>query len=81
MRVEDTVGVLSDLVGSPITLAEESTNSDNPPPGGDGSHTWTFYRFATAKGYVTLRWLGESNGYYSEAVDFEKVNPPVVPTV
>lgn len=66
----DIVGDLNDLIGSNLTMAEEVVNRSNS---GDDSETWTFYKFATVKGYVTIRWFGSSNGYYSESVDFEEV--------
>jgi hypothetical protein len=71
--IEDICGDLNDLVGSPITEAEEVSGYTGPDTG-DESYTWTFYRFATAKGAVTVRWYGSSNGYYGEGVDVEVVN-------
>lgn len=75
VTVEDIEGDVQDLVGSPITQAEESTNREDTLGRIEypDSFTWTFYKLATAKGYVTIRWLGESNGYYSENVDFVEV--------
>lgn len=74
VRIEDICGELADLIGSPILQAEESTNEDSPPKDEYvESFTWTFYRITTMKGQVVIRWLGTSNGYYSESVDFEQV--------
>lgn len=69
VNIEDICGDLMDLVGSPLLVAAEV--SGEAPALGDGYHdsyTWTFYKFSTVKGHVTVRWLGESNGYYSENV-------------
>ena len=73
VRIEDITGDLSDLVGNQLVQADEETNSDvDKPDKWSDSWTWTFYKFATTKGYVTVRWLGESNGYYCERVDLFK---------
>lgn len=74
VQIEDICGDLSDLVGEVLT-AEEVSNYDNGKPSDHAeSYTWTFYRIGTARGLVTLRWLGESNGYYSEGVSFRELN-------
>ena len=68
--INDIVGDLQDLVGEPLLLAEE-VQGETPVDFNEREYesvTWTFYKFATRKGYVDVRWLGESNGYYSEGV-------------
>ena len=69
--VEDITGDLEDLVGWPMLIAREDSNADGPELN-EESYTWSFYNFATFKGYVTIRFLGVSNGYYSEVVSCKK---------
>lgn len=71
--IEDICGNITNLIGSPITRAEECIQINEDERHADESHTWTFYNLATLNGYVTLRWYGSSNGYYSESVDFVKI--------
>lgn len=70
VTIEDICGDLDDLLGEPLLMAEEVVNEDRTR---QESCTWTFYKLGTRKGTVTVRWYGESNGYYSESVDFRRV--------
>jgi hypothetical protein len=70
--LEEVIGDLEDLVGSPLLEASERSE-DHSGEHGDDSATWTFYHLGTIKGTVVLRWCGESNGYYSESVEIEKI--------
>ena len=68
--LEDVCGDFEDLIDSPIVYFEERVVEDFDD-GIDEHATATFYDIQTLKGSVNLRWIGQSNGYYSEAVEFK----------
>ena len=72
VQVCDVCGDADTIIGAPVLMADEVSASKRDPED-DDSQTWTFYRISTFKGTVVIRWLGSSNGYYSERVDFAKL--------
>ena len=62
----DVVGSFEDLIGYPLLEVSESVVCI---PTECESATASYYNFKTAKASVQLRWIGESNGFYSETVD------------
>ncbi|HFO5000882.1 TPA: hypothetical protein ACHJ7J_002666, partial [Escherichia coli] len=67
--IEDIVGDLDDLQGEPLTEAEVVTEECDV---GECHQTWSFFKFGTSKGCVTVRWCGESLGFYSERVSLKR---------
>ena len=62
----DVVGSFEDLIGYPLLeVSETIVDIGNENIAGTAS----YYNFKTLKSSVQLRWVGESNGYYSETVD------------
>lgn len=76
--IEDICGDLSDLQGSPILVAEETSGETE-------GVSWTFYRFATVRGTVTIRWGEPYSDFYSDRIEvvgegcFAPIPPPPPP--
>lgn len=64
--IESITGELQDLIGYELLVAEERKEHHDTT---FDSSTWTFYTFRNIKASVDIRWIGESSGYYSEAVN------------
>ena len=73
--LEDVAGYIVSIVGFPVTMSYETTSEDKLGREFGEEHLWTFYTIATVQGTVVLRWLGESNGYYSVGVSFDETTP------
>lgn len=69
--IEDICGDLKHLIGYRVEMAEETSNGETETA--SGCERWTFYKLATINGYVTIRWYGESNGYYGVEVSFAEI--------
>lgn len=81
--IESITGDIDDLIGLPILraaeevsimeLSQEKIEALDSETDNHEKMLWTFYKLATIKGYVDIRWQGNSNGYYSMGVDLECV--------
>ena len=70
VSLEDWGGAeASDLIGGQVVLFEKCTQDGDPNH--YGVQQYTFYKLNTTKGDITMRWCGESNGYYSVEVSTE----------
>jgi len=60
VHIDDISGDLQDLIGSPILIAEECSDTEVE---GDISYskvcTWSFCKIATIKGSVSIRWYSK----------------------
>lgn len=74
--IEEIHGDLMDLTFSPLVQAEAVVSREEPWQ--EDGQTYTFYKFATNKGSVTVRWIGVSNGWYSEEVTLFKYTSAII---
>lgn len=71
VRIVDTVGNWDNLIGKVIIDTDEEIISSSDKDGYD-SRTETNLTFKVDGDTVISKWIGESNGYYSENVDVQE---------
>lgn len=72
--IDDVCGDLELCTGL-IVRAEETSSEGDIPKGleNDMHSTWTFYKLDTINDNVTIKFFGESNGYYSETAYLKRI--------
>ena len=74
VSIEDTEGDWHRLIGKSILeCTHDEERNGYPPPAYPDSWTRTELTFKVDNHTVVSRWIGESNGYYSESVDISDV--------
>lgn len=74
VQVYELDGLVKDILNAPILEATEEYDSENNPPENAYSFTWTTQTIKTTKGQLIIKWLGESNGYYTEVPRFRRTH-------
>ncbi len=82
VAIHDIKGEPDSLLGKRVIESEEIVSNewpeDVPVPDYLDSYTWTSHRIKVDSGEeVSFRWLGESNGYYSESVYLTRTHCPI----
>ncbi len=75
VHIEQINGDLINIINKDITSITNEFGFDTPktvkiPEWPPESITWTSLKIGSELGVVEFLWRGESNGYYSESVDF-----------
>ena len=74
LELVDAEDDLNSLIGKKILFCEQTTSSD------EDDRTWSFVKIRGFDVDVTLRFVGDSNGYYSEAVEISETAPDYSPS-
>ena len=80
VSLQSIKGDFRDLIGKPILFVDHKESTDWPPDRADepsDSFTITTFRIIANGVYITMGWLGTSNGYYSERVYFGRTHRPI----
>lgn len=74
-RSQDGDGDIVSLIGKRIESVSLDEESQKDPPPSEYSESWTRARvtFRTNSETVVSRWIGESNGYYSESITIAEI--------